>query len=199
MPWPFEKTVVGIISNSDYRVPRILESQSLKVSKRRADGNSPITDFSLGDDLDSVDDIDFVVLSYDVGHEKPDRQIFDAATKLLAEGLKGNEKGLTVDDFDKLYVGDDIIKDYDAAKEAGWDALLLDRHSVPKGGLYGKVGGFWFGDVEVSDKGGKVRKVTMAKTLFALQEWRASRQCLSISSKANNSFRLPLDVRTRTP
>ncbi|KAF2026195.1 hypothetical protein EK21DRAFT_38909, partial [Setomelanomma holmii] len=82
LSWPYDRTVVGIISNSDYRVPHILESFRLNVSKRRF-GSSPFTKVSSDGEKTPVDDVDFVVLSYDVGHEKPDRRVFDAAVSML--------------------------------------------------------------------------------------------------------------------
>ncbi|KAH7088154.1 HAD-like domain-containing protein [Paraphoma chrysanthemicola] len=166
MPWPFQKTVVGIITNSDHRVPGILESFGLNVSKQRVGESSRLAKPS------SEHDIDFVVLSYDVGYEKPDRRIFDAATQLLADSLKEDGEGLTTDDFERLYVGDEIEKDYIGARAAGWDAVLLDRHDSTKGDSRSNDENFSFGELEVKDKEGNDRKVTMAKTLFALQEWR---------------------------
>ncbi|KAH7077617.1 HAD-like domain-containing protein [Paraphoma chrysanthemicola] len=165
MSWPFEKTVVGIITNSDHRVPSILESFGLNVSKKRVGESSRLAKPS------PDHDIDFVVLSYDVGHEKPDRRIFDAATQLLADSLKEDGAGLTTNDFEKLYVGDEIEKDYIAARAAGWDAVLLDRHDSTKEGSHGNDEKVSFGEMEVKDKEGIVRKVIMANTLFALQEW----------------------------
>ncbi|KAF2791221.1 HAD-like protein [Melanomma pulvis-pyrius CBS 109.77] len=127
-PWRWEKTVVGIITNSDDRVPGILESFGLKVGSRRVgSGAQRIASASVDDD------ISFVVLSYDVGFEKPDRRIFDAATEMLRETLaESGEKAekQDVDEFEKLYVGDSIEKDYLGAKRAGWDALVVDRQGT---------------------------------------------------------------------
>lgn len=61
------------------------------------------------------DDINFVIMSYDVGSEKPESKIFDAAKRILP----GEERF--------LHVGDDVHKDYYAAKRAGWEGVLLDR------------------------------------------------------------------------
>lgn len=123
--WPWEKTIVGVITNSDDRVPSILESLGLKVGKRRVgqfDQQDP--EFVHGED------ISFVVLSYDVGHEKPQRQIFDAAENLLPGILAHSHSHSVMDinDFEKLYVGDDHQKDYIGALEAGWHALCIDRN-----------------------------------------------------------------------
>lgn len=124
--WNWDKTVVGIITNSDARVPGILDSFGLKVGPRRVKNSAQrIQNASI------KDDISFVVLSYDVGHEKPDKRIFDAASEMLketlAEGGKDTE-GLEIDDFEKLYVGDDRVKDFFGATRAGWNAVELDRN-----------------------------------------------------------------------
>lgn len=66
------------------------------------------------------DDIDFVVLSYDVGVEKPDQKIFDAAREL---GAMGSE----LEPGECLHVGDDFVKDVQAAEAAGWKSLKVDR------------------------------------------------------------------------
>jgi FMN phosphatase YigB (HAD superfamily) len=131
LPWKWDKTVVGIITNSDDRVPGILESFGLKIGSRRV-GNSAQRSAKASVD----DDISFVVLSYDTGFEKPDKRIFDAATEMLKDMLAeiGNKaEGKDIDDFDKLYVGDSIEKDYFGAKKAGWNALVVDRQDEHKG------------------------------------------------------------------
>lgn len=107
-----------------------------------------------------------MALSYDVGHEKPDGRIFDAATQMLAETAASKDKGLNVDDFDKLYVGDDLAKDYDGAKAAGWYAVLLDRSGIMQASEK-----FRFGQVGMEDKEGKERKVLMARSLNDLELW----------------------------
>jgi FMN phosphatase YigB (HAD superfamily) len=160
-PWPYDKTVIGVISNSDDRIPGILRSLGLKVGTNRSGSSSSSTTKT-----SSGDDIDFVALSYDVGHEKPDRRIFDAATEMLAETVASKDKGLNINDFDKLYVGDDLEKDYDGAKAAGWYAVLLDR-----GGVMKKAEKFRFGQVGMEDKDGKERKVLMARSLNDLELW----------------------------
>lgn len=63
------------------------------------------------------DDINFVMTSYDVGSEKPDSDMFDATIQMLP----GQERF--------LHVGDDVQKDYYAAKRAGWEGFLLDRET----------------------------------------------------------------------
>lgn len=117
----FSSLTVGIISNSDDRVSSILSSLGLRVGPRRygtsTESWNPDGQGGDGDD----DDIDFVALSYDVGVEKPDRKIFDAARQLGAIGGSDLEPG------ECLHVGDDFVKDVRAAEGAGWKGLKVDR------------------------------------------------------------------------
>jgi FMN phosphatase YigB (HAD superfamily) len=117
--WKWDRTIVGIITNSDDRVPSILESFGLKVGPRRAG-----LQHESNNTLSGSHDIDFVVLSYDVGYEKPDRRIFDAASAMLKDivASSGDEA-----DFEKIHVGDEAEKDYFGAKKAGWHAIHLTR------------------------------------------------------------------------
>jgi FMN phosphatase YigB (HAD superfamily) len=177
LPWPFKRIVVGIISNSDDRVPGILQSFGLQVGSRRAGASSNIeTHSSFGND------IDFVVLSYDVGYEKPHRRIFDAATSLLS-GMPSDDGGqLNPDDFEKLYVGDELKKDYQGANRVGWHSVLLDRN-----GVMDRARGFRFGRVGLEDENGKEHKVLMARSLLDLELWRP---ISPISQTWNNHERL---------
>ncbi|KAG9206909.1 hypothetical protein G6514_000199 [Epicoccum nigrum] len=120
--WPWEKTIVGVITNSDDRVPGILSSFGLKVGPRRVDTPDERTA-----EVALQDDISFVVLSYDVGVGKPDPAMFDAAVDSLKEILDGCGDELRAEDFEKVYVGDEMQNDYYGAQTAGWQALLLDR------------------------------------------------------------------------
>lgn len=102
------KPIIGVITNSDDRVPSILSSFGLQVGLWR-----------LGDDFQASfkteDDINFVMLSYDVGFEKPKSKMFDITKQMVP----GQERF--------LHVGDDLQKDYYAAKRAGWEGILLAR------------------------------------------------------------------------
>lgn len=102
------KPKVGIITNSDDRVPSILSSFGLQVGLRRHEIDSQAS-------FKAEDDINFLILSYDVGFEKPDSRIFDAAKQMVPGQAR------------YLHVGDDLRKDYYAAKRAGWEGFLLDR------------------------------------------------------------------------
>ncbi|KAF2086753.1 hypothetical protein K490DRAFT_12046, partial [Saccharata proteae CBS 121410] len=121
-PWPYKRTVVGVITNSDHRVPEVLRSLGLTV----AGSNHHLAKGGVGSD--STVDVDFVIASYDVGFVKPDRRIFDAAVQLV-EPLEANESGgaLVEDCWDRVYVGDEIDRDVVGAMNAGWDAIHIDR------------------------------------------------------------------------
>ena len=106
----WSKPIVGVITNSDDRVPSILSSFGLQVGLWRHGNGSQAS-------LKTEHDINFVMLSYDVGVEKPETQIFDA-TKQMLPGQKRF-----------LHVGDDLQKDYFGAKRAGWEGILLDRQA----------------------------------------------------------------------
>lgn len=112
---------IGVITNSDDRVPSVLSSLGLRVDNCRYGTLSPIPD-----PLDS--DINFVIMSYDVGFEKPDPRIFDAARKL---GSIVN--GRNLEPSECLHVGDNVTKDLRAAEEGGWKAFLMNPDSNPAG------------------------------------------------------------------
>lgn len=123
--WTWDKTVVGIITNSDDRAPSILSSFGLKVGPHRFGTSGEHVSTPVVDE-----DINFIVLSYDVGYEKPDGRIFEAAASMLTDTLSVSplsaDLGCT-DDYEKLYVGDSIEKDYFGAQKAGWHAVVVDR------------------------------------------------------------------------
>ncbi|KAL9592826.1 MAG: hypothetical protein Q9179_006335 [Wetmoreana sp. 5 TL-2023] len=103
---------VGVISNSDDRVTSILASLGLRVNTQRW-GSA-----TAGESKGTLD-IDWMAMSHDVGFEKPDRRIFEAAKKLSA--FASESDGLY------LHVGDNVEEDYRGALKAGWRSILLDR------------------------------------------------------------------------
>ena len=109
------RVLVGVLTNSDDRVPSILLDFGLQVGSRRYGME---TEKSL-DKSKICDDIDFVALSYDIGFEKPHRRVFDAAREMAIS--------FEDEDIHCLHVGDDFEKDYQGAEAAGWASLLLDR------------------------------------------------------------------------
>ena len=106
---------IGVLTNSDDRVPQILSSLGLSVGPWRYGTGLSNQQRPSG----NYHDIDFVALSYDIGFSKPDPQIFEATKKMAQQATK--------DSLECLHVGDDLEKDYKAAQVAGWRSVLLDR------------------------------------------------------------------------
>lgn len=146
--WPWCSTTVGIITNSDVRVPGILSSFGLHISPRRFKSSHP-EDLNPAEAVDGHQtqadkvtqqqpyDIDFIILSYDVGVSKPDPRIFSAAedvgSSLLSLFTSNTSSAASpsspspIIPFHRLYIGDSLDEDFLGAKNAGWNALLLDR------------------------------------------------------------------------
>ncbi|KAJ5549042.1 hypothetical protein N7513_006276 [Penicillium frequentans] len=131
----FERVIVGVVSNSDDRVPAVLKALGLRVGDLRADqdlssGELPGFEQRKVRDMDSSQssrsdvDLDFVITSYEAGEEKPNRLIFDVAerqAKLLVP------PGVGSGSWTRVHVGDDYEKDYRGALDAGWQSYLLRR------------------------------------------------------------------------
>ncbi|KAK2759874.1 hypothetical protein FQN54_002608 [Arachnomyces sp. PD_36] len=128
----FDQIIVGVVSNSDDRVPDILTSLGLKVGRTRAEGvkgNGPVPDAAISSKPGN--DIDFVITSYEAGEEKPHRQIFDVA-KTRGKACKqtaGDQETSQNESWTYVHVGDDEAKDYRGAIAAGWDSFYLPRNS----------------------------------------------------------------------
>lgn len=121
----FEKIVVGVITNSDPRVPDVLSSLGLNISPLRYGTSAP-------DQPNSQQqyDVDFSVMSYDVGHEKPKVEIFRAAEEMLDSALMARGDTSTTRDpkvWEKIYVGDEYDKDVVGARNAKWNAILISE------------------------------------------------------------------------
>ena len=108
--------MVGILTNSDDRVPSILESFGLQVSPWRY--NQAVEHSR----LNTTYDVDLVALSYDVGIEKPDKRFFDL-TRQMVQKASGNKS------FRCIHVGDELEKDYHGANAGGWTGVLVDREN----------------------------------------------------------------------
>lgn len=121
--------VVGVVTNSDDRVPDILSSLGLRVNParhgQRLSAAAP----------EAKCDVDFAIMSFDVGHEKPDPAIFRAAEDMVRHSNPGNDDQGS---WQKVYVGDEYKKDVLGAVNAGWNAILvgpreeISRHSDVK-------------------------------------------------------------------
>ncbi|KAH6892897.1 hypothetical protein B0T10DRAFT_262316 [Thelonectria olida] len=123
----YGRIVVGVVTNSDDRVPSILSSFGLKVSPLRYG-----TDFDANTVVRWDYDIDFHCMSYDAGVEKPDKLIFNAAELMLAQiiamrdGKSPAEAKASIESWRKVYVGDEYAKDVVGSRQAGWHSVLLD-------------------------------------------------------------------------
>ena len=125
------RVVIGIITNSDNRTADILTSMGVRVNPWHY-GDQP-SHSSAAQSADAQFDIDFTVLSYDVGFEKPDARIFAAAEQMLASLLSAEpqqQRRVDPDEWSKVYVGDEYEKDVVGATQAGWKAVLVDRETA---------------------------------------------------------------------
>lgn len=136
---PFERILVGVISNSDDRVPGVLKSLGLTVGDTRADqgvSSMRLAGFeernpSPAKKVDVVNDLDLIITSYEAGEEKPSAAIFDAAKQqAMRHAAAGSEDA---SEWTCVHVGDDYSKDYQAAVNAGWDGYYLPRNGEVQG------------------------------------------------------------------
>lgn len=117
--WPYNSTTIGVITNSDPRVTSVLDSLTVEVRSCIPMIPDHYKDKAL---------LDFVTLSYDVGCEKPDIGIFNAAKMVGHQRARGSGAGV----WRYVHVGDDLVKDYQGAKSAGWKGILVDRITKKK-------------------------------------------------------------------
>jgi len=136
---PFERVLVGVISNSDDRVPGVLKSLGLTVGDIRADqgvSSMQLAGFeercsssTQGDN--EINDLDLIITSYEAGKEKPSPAIFDVAKQQAMTNAGGNSEDAS--QWLCVHVGDDYSKDYQAAIDAGWDGYYLPRDGDVQG------------------------------------------------------------------
>jgi REG-2-like HAD superfamily hydrolase len=106
-----EKKVLGVISNFDPRLHELFTN--MKLSQQ----------------------FDFILTSYEANVEKPNEEIF----KLALE--KANKFSvLNIQPNEALHIGNEIDKDYDAAKKAGWSASLINSENESS---YKNIEHFW--------------------------------------------------------
>lgn len=129
---PPPSITLGIISNSDPRVPFILHDLGVGILHYHT--HAPLSSTSHALDHPSPTSakhakngyLDFLTLSYDVGVSKPDRGIFEAAERrgLEVAGIEGRgvEEGGRFGR--KVHIGDEFGKDVEAARNAGWEGVL---------------------------------------------------------------------------
>ena len=145
------RVVIGVITNSDNRTASILTSLGVRVSPLHYGEERP-EQSSLGDSSEKDFDVDFTVLSYDVGAEKPDGRMFEAAEEVLGTLLRREEAagspadaGASAEAWSKVYVGDEYEKDVVGATRAGWKAVLVEREDAEGGGRGEREGLEWLG------------------------------------------------------
>jgi FMN phosphatase YigB (HAD superfamily) len=145
-PGPFNRVILGVISNSDDRVPAVLKALGVRVGGMRADQDReslalPGFEYRNGSScsgdeerfFDPDPDLDLVITSYEAGEEKPSKVIFDVARRQagLLNGAHSRDSVSTdpesEDHWVCVHVGDDYWKDYCGARDAGWDSYLLPR------------------------------------------------------------------------
>lgn len=141
----FDRVLLGVVSNSDDRVPAVLKALGLRVGDLRADqdlSSMRLPGFEQRDAPGSGNylpgkpdvDLDLVITSYEAGEGKPHQLIFDVAKRqahLLpsnyARGPSPTSETNEADEWVCVHVGDEYEKDYRAARDAGWQSYLIPR------------------------------------------------------------------------
>ncbi|KAK1750531.1 hypothetical protein QBC47DRAFT_118624 [Echria macrotheca] len=139
-----KKVIIGVITNSDDRVPDVLASLGLRISPARYPlslSRNP-SHARRQWQVSPQNHVDFHCMSYDVGFSKPDRRIFDAAEVMarrisIANGCSSSSSSSCRDGNDeeewiKVYVGDEWEKDALGATRAGWNAVHVAPAAVPQ-------------------------------------------------------------------
>lgn len=138
----FNYIVTGVISNSDDRVSSVLKSLGLAVGNTRADKDRSSTQLpgfeeSVDEGLEKngahANDLDLIITSYEAGEEKPSNQIFEVAERQARRFLSTKfDSSRKVDDLEwtRIHIGDDFVKDYQGALNAGWHGILLERDNA---------------------------------------------------------------------
>lgn len=125
--------IVGVVSNSDDRVSPILNSLGLSVGNAWADSGEllPRASSAIPTGEAQLNDVDFIVTSYEAGEEKPHRHIFDVAKTRAKEHLLVTDPSSQVDGgWRRIHIGDDHGDDYQGAINAGWESFLLLRDGM---------------------------------------------------------------------
>lgn len=140
---------MGVITNSDDRVQDILSTFGLRVSPLRFGSSAPAPALSsderakgvliqsekgasVSSNTDGPEtgqqvsdfDVDFTCISYDVGFEKPDKRIFEAAEVMVGQVI-GRVERVDTGGWLRIYVGDEYRADVVGALGAGWNAVWI--------------------------------------------------------------------------
>ncbi|KAL8391497.1 hypothetical protein RB595_010207 [Gaeumannomyces hyphopodioides] len=150
-PPPY-RVAVGVVTNSDDRIPGVLSSLGLDVGPLRwgwrlpptgdlTDSSSP----SSGGFAEAQYDIDFCCMSRDVGHDKPNPAMFRAARSLANASIGVADEACVGPDWSRrrpmwppypetewtsVLIGDDYEKDVGGALGSGWHAVLVGSERV---------------------------------------------------------------------
>ncbi|KAL8290916.1 hypothetical protein RB600_006402 [Gaeumannomyces tritici] len=156
---PAYRVAVGVLTNSDDRIPGVLTSLGLDVGPLRRGSRLPRTD-GLADLSPppprggfaeaQQHDIDFCCTSRDVGYDKPNPAMFRTARALANASIGAPEEEHVGPDWSRgralwprrggtawtsILVGDDYKKDVCGAVGSGWHAVLVggerDGEDVP--------------------------------------------------------------------
>lgn len=98
-----EKKIIGVISNFDPRLDRLLTNMDLL-------------------------DFHFVITSYEAKVEKPSAEIFELAKKKASSVIYPDHFTNFIDVIkpqEALHIGNERVYDYEAAKKAGWSAVHI--------------------------------------------------------------------------
>lgn len=89
--------IVGVVSNFDPRLHTLLGDMDLQ--------------------------FDFVATSYELDAEKPNPKIFKQALEMASLHGAGNQR---VEPSECLHLGNELEKDYEGARNAGWSSILIN-------------------------------------------------------------------------
>uniref|UniRef100_A0A1B0CZD0 Uncharacterized protein n=1 Tax=Phlebotomus papatasi TaxID=29031 RepID=A0A1B0CZD0_PHLPP len=90
-----EGKIVGVITNSDPRIRSVVKNLELP-------------------------EFDFITCSYDIGYQKPNREIFEKALRQAGVAVTGDES---------LHIGNTPRLDFLGARDAGWASVLITNNS----------------------------------------------------------------------
>lgn len=117
------RIILGVISNSDWRMTKVLPHLLLFSPPRKRE--SPFASSLAG--LPHISSpLDFICISHYNGYLKPDKIIFRSALKRAGD-VDG--EGLARPYTSTIHIGDDAATDVRGALDAGWDRAVLLRRS----------------------------------------------------------------------
>lgn len=91
--------ILGVISNFDPRLESVLLDAKIR------------------------DYFSFVLISWDLGYEKPHLLVFNEALQIAK-----NKLGANIKPQEAIHIGDSFTNDYMGAKNANWNAFLIQRN-----------------------------------------------------------------------